>query len=149
AWGSDDAHQRDFIFHVTKDTSTGSLLVGASNNTSFEPREDLESINHVSVASSGWYNFQHVFREEAGVLAVDLQLLDSGGGLLFSETRSNVNDLIPSEVGGNGYAWFTNIDVTGGIAIDSTQLSVVPEPSVVLGMLTSGVLGLLIVRRRR
>ncbi|MFW6354636.1 MAG: PEP-CTERM sorting domain-containing protein, partial [Verrucomicrobiota bacterium] len=72
-----------------------------------------------------------------------------GGGLLFSETRSNVNDLIPSEVGGNGYAWFTTIDVTGGIAIDSTQLSVVPEPSVVLGMLTSGVLGLLIVRRRR
>ena len=39
--GTDGAHQRDFIFHVTKDTGTGQLLVGASNNAGFAPGEDL------------------------------------------------------------------------------------------------------------
>jgi hypothetical protein len=35
--GSDNNHRRDFIFHVTSDTSSGSLLVGGSNNTNFDP----------------------------------------------------------------------------------------------------------------
>ncbi|MBD3309440.1 hypothetical protein GF339_23805 [candidate division KSB3 bacterium] len=121
--GSDGNHQRDFIFHVTKDTSTGDLLVGGSNNSNFTPREDLENINHYVVSSSGWYTFQHVFYDNGGSLAVDLNLLDSSGTVLFTETRSTAADTIPGEVGGNRYGWFTFIDVSGGIAIDNTSLA--------------------------
>lgn len=125
--GSDGAHEQDFIFHVTKDTSSGDLLVGGSNNTNFDPREDLETINHVVIDSSGWYTFEHSFQDIGGVLSVDLNLYDSNGVKLFTETRSDPANLIPSIVGGNRYGWFTNVDIAGGIAIDNTAL--VPEPS--------------------
>ncbi|MEM1047771.1 MAG: VPLPA-CTERM sorting domain-containing protein [Pseudomonadota bacterium] len=127
--GSDGAHQRDFIFHVTKDTSTQQILVGGSNNTNFDPREDLETINHVAVTDSGWYIFEHVFRNDGGQLAVDLNLYTALGVLLFTETRSTALDTIPGEVGGNRYGWFTNIDIDGGISVDATQMSIVPLPA--------------------
>ncbi len=122
--GSDDAHQRDYIFHVAKDTSTGDLMVAGSNNTNFSVREDLENINHYVVSSAGWYTLQHVFRNDGGHLSVDLNLLDSAGTVLFTETRSNIADTIPAEVGGNRYGWFTTLNVAGGLAIDNTQLDV-------------------------
>jgi hypothetical protein len=129
ASGSDGAHQRDYIFHVTKDTSTGKLLVAGSNNTNFAPREDLETQNHYEVTSAGWYTLQHVFYESAGALAVDLNLLDAGGSVLFTETRVNAADLIPDEVGGNRYSWFTFINVDGGVAVDEHQLSIPVAPT--------------------
>lgn len=121
ASGSDGAHLRDYIFHVTRDTSTGELLVAGSNNTNFAPREDLENINHYNVVTAGWYTLQHVFTDAGGYLAVDLNLLDSDGNVLFTETRSNAADTIPGEVGGNRYAWFTVVAVSGGIAVDNHQ----------------------------
>ena len=124
ATGSDGNHQRDYIFHVTKDSSTVKLLVAGSNNTNFAPREDLENINHYEVVSAGWYTFQHVFYESDGALAVDLNLLDSAGTMLFTETRFNGADIIPDEVGGNRYGWFTFINVEGGIAVDEHQLMI-------------------------
>ncbi len=126
---SSGSHRRDFIFHVTKDTSTGDLLVGGSNNTDNDPDEDLESGNHFVVANSGWYTFEHTFREQGGVLFGDLNLRDTSGTLLFTETRTNNSDLIATVVGGPRYSWFTNIDIAGGIAIDNHSLSAVPEPS--------------------
>lgn len=122
ATGTDGNHQRDFIFHVTKDTSTGKLLVAGSNNTNFAPREDLEGINHYEVTTAGWYTFQHVFYDDGGVLAVDLNLLDSNGTILFTETRRDASDTIPGEVGGNRYGWFTFVNVTNGIAVDNHEL---------------------------
>lgn len=109
--GSDGNHQRDYIFHVTRDTSTGKLLVGASNNTNFAPREDLETINHHEVASSGWYTFRHEFTSDGGVLNVTMSLVDQQGTELWSETRRDAGDLIPTEVGGNRYLWFTHVSV--------------------------------------
>jgi hypothetical protein len=122
ATNSVGGHLRDFIFHVTKDTSTGKLFVAGSNNTNYAPREDLENINHYEVGSAGWYTFQHIFRDQGGALAVDLNLLDANGSLLFTETRFNAADLIPTVVGGNRYGWFTFINVGGGIAVDEHQL---------------------------
>lgn len=122
ATGSDNAHQRDYIFHVTKDTSTGDLLVAGSNNTNFAPREDLETLSHYAVTSAGWYTLQHRFYDDGGALAVDLNLLDSAGTVLFTETRFDPADTIPAEVGGNRYAWFTFDNVPGGIAVDNHQL---------------------------
>lgn len=119
---STGTHRRDFIFHVTKDISSGALLVGASNNTNFAPRQDLETIPHYTVTAAGWYTLRHRFRDQGGVLAVDLQLLDVNGTVLFTETRSDASDLIPSVVGGNRYAWFTVISgVT--LAVDDHRLS--------------------------
>ncbi len=141
-------HRRDFIFHVTKDTSTGKLLVGGSNNSNFAPREDLETLNNFEITSADWYMLEHDFRDFGdGTLAVDLNLRDAGGTLLFTETRNNATDLLGSVVGGNRYGWFTDISVAGGIAVDDHTLSVVPEPSTIA--LAGLALGALCFRRRR
>lgn len=155
AWGSDGNHQRDYIFHVAKDTSTGSLLVGGSNNSNFETRENLETLsNHLAIGSTGWYTFEQDFYDAGGFLAVDLNLYSSGGTLLFTETRSNTGDTIPGEIGGNGYGWFTFSDIDG-LAIDNTSLTVgtqnpIPEPGTV-GLMVLGLAGLVGVQswRRR
>ena len=123
-------HLRDFIFHVAKDTSTGTLLVAGDNNTNFATREDLETINHHVVTAAGWYTLQHHFYNSGGVLAVDLNLLDQDSNVLFTETRSTPTDTIPDVVGGNRYAWFNFIDVDGGIAVDEHSLGI---PSVTTG----------------
>jgi hypothetical protein len=128
ASGSDGNHQRDYIFHITKDTSTGKLLVAGSNNTNFAPREDLENINHFEVTTAGWYTLQHKFYESSGALAVDLNLVDSSGTVLFTETRFNATDTIPDEIGGNRYAWFTYINIADGIQVDNHQLIVPTSP---------------------
>lgn len=122
ATGTDGAHQRDFIFHVAKDTSTGKLLVAGSNNSGFQVREDLETLNHAEVTSAGWYTLQHVFRNNAGVLAVDLKLLNAGGTVLLTETRTAPADTIPAEVGGNRYAWFTFVSDGLTIPADDHRL---------------------------
>lgn len=149
--GSDGNHQRDFIFHVTKDTSTGMLLVGGSNNSSNAlPREDLESINNYEVSSSGWYTFEHEFYDAGdGSLAVDLNLRDAGGSLIFTETRNAAADLLATEVGGNRYGWFTLVNVGGGIAVDNTLLSVVPEPGSFALLGLGGLFGSVVYLRRR
>lgn len=148
---SDGSHLRDFIFHVTQDTSTGSLLVGGSNNSNFDPREDLENQNNYEVTNSGWYIFEHLFRNDTGILAVDLNLKDAMGNLLFTETRTNSADLIGTVAGGNRYGWFTNIDVDGGIAVDATLLDVVndvPAPGSII-LLGFAAMGLMLARKRK
>ncbi len=112
---------QDFIFHVTKDSSTGNLLVGGSNNTNYDPREDLENQNNFVVGNSGWCIFEHLFRNDGGTLVGDLNLYDASNSLLFTESRV-ANSYTFSDVGDVRYAWFTNIDVSDGIAVDSFSL---------------------------
>ncbi|WP_417490519.1 calcium-binding protein, partial [Maricaulis sp.] len=122
-------HLQDFIFHVAMDTSTGQMLVGADNNSNFDPREDLDTLpNHGTVTESGWYTFEHTFFDAGdGTLAVAMTVYDEAGDAIFTEVRNTESNIIDSNVGGNRYAWFTNIDVTGGIAVDSQSLSVTTE----------------------
>ncbi len=121
----DSSHLRDFIFHVGVVGSNG-LLVNASNNADFytNPFKLLNENggNYYTVGSAGWYTFRHLFYDNAGTLAVDMQLLDSGGNLLWSVTRSNATDLIGTVVGGTRYGWFTHIDVSSGILVDNQYL---------------------------
>ncbi|MCC1493200.1 VCBS domain-containing protein [Cognatishimia sp. F0-27] len=116
--------KRDFIFHVTKDADTGTILVGADNNTNFDPQNNLETKNHVSIDTAGWYTLEHNFYEnDDGDLEVAMSVYDASGAWLFTEVRSSDLDPIDTEVGGNRYGWFTNIDVTGGVPVDSVELS--------------------------
>jgi hypothetical protein len=144
----DGSHLRDFIFHVTKDSSTGKLLVGGSNNSNFAPREDLENINSYEVTETGWYTLQHVFRDQGGALAVDLNLVDGNGDVLFTETRFNPADLIDSIVGGNRYGWFTHVTDTV-VPLDDTRLdlAVIPLPTAA-GMSLAGLAAIGLRRRR-
>lgn len=136
--GSDNSHQRDFIFHVGVVEDYGpitgrALLVNGSNNADFytNPYKLVydNGGNYYNVTAAGWYTLQHVFRNAGGHLAVDLNLVDSSGTILWTATRENAADTIPGEVGGNRYAWFTHIDVTDGIQVDNHQLFIdVPSP---------------------
>jgi len=150
AYDQSGSHLQDFIFHVTKDTSSGDLLVGGSNNTNFDPREDIETLNHYSIGTSGWFTLEHDFRDFGdGTLAVDLNLYDASGTLVFTETRHTAGNVLATVVGGNGYGWFTNIDIAGGINVDDVSLTVVPLPPAMLagmGML-AGIAGVRKVRR--
>lgn len=121
--GADGNHQRDFIFHVAQDESADALLVGTSNNTSFEVRDDLESIDNYEVTEAGWYTIEHRFADEAGVLSVTMSLLDDEGTTLFSDVKSDAEDVIPDAVGGNRYTWFTAVAVADGLAVDAHMLT--------------------------
>lgn len=148
--GSDGLHQRDFIFHVGVGND-GNLRVGGSNNSNFATRMDLHTINNYLVAASGWYTFEHVFRDFGdGTLAVDLNLRDDLGNLLFTETRNTPADVLGTEVGGNRYGWFTHISVGGGVAVDNhlLELNAIPLPTPI-GLAGFGLIGVSAHRRRR
>jgi hypothetical protein len=114
-------HLRDFIFHTASDAG-GNILVAADNNSNFVRRNDLASINHHTVSSSGWYTFEWVFRDNgSGVLAVDCNLRDAAGTLLWTEVRSDPSDLIATVVGGNRYMWFAFL-AADKLAVDNAYL---------------------------
>ncbi len=120
--GTTNVHRRDFIFHVGVHAD-GRLLVNGSNNSDFTVNNfkllnDGDGTPH-EVQAAGWYTFQHVFYDEGGVLAVDLRLLDSSGGVLFTTTRKDASDLIGTAVGGNRYGWF--VFSTRTLAIDNQR----------------------------
>ncbi len=113
-------HLRDFIFHTASNAS-GNVLIAGSNNTNFTRRNDLAGLNNYEITTSGWYTFEWVFRDSAGALAVDLNLLDAGGNHLWTETRYNAGDDIASTAGGNRYMWFTFLEVEN-LHIDNTSM---------------------------
>ncbi|MDQ2092912.1 hypothetical protein [Rhodalgimonas zhirmunskyi] len=123
--GTDGSHEQDFIFHITHDTSTGDMLIGASNNSNFAPREDLDTLdNHAEASSAGWYTFSWNFYENPlGDLEVAMNVHDESGNWVFTEIRSDLSNDVGTVVGGNRYMWFTNIDVAGGVAVDNVSFS--------------------------
>ena len=56
-------------------------------------------------------------------VAVDLIVRDASGAVVFSQTLNDAADMLANIVGGNRYGWFTNVDVTDGIAIDNVSLT--------------------------
>jgi hypothetical protein len=107
------AHRRDFAFNggFYNDTdATGSgprYVFTASNNTgrgNSNPKNPAR--DPFAITQTGWYTFEHRFRNNAGVLAVDLVILDSNGTELHSWTLTNPSDVIGVTVGGNRYGWF-------------------------------------------
>jgi hypothetical protein len=72
----------------------------------------------IAISTTGWYTFQHHFYNLAGVLAVDLSILDSSGTLVNSWTLSDATDLI-TVIGGNRYGWF-DYNQFSTLAFDNT-----------------------------
>ena len=67
------------------------------------------------------YTFEWVFRNNANVLAVDMNVRDTSGTVLFAQTLSSPGDLINPVVGGNRYLWFTFVNADK-LALDNTVL---------------------------
>ncbi len=100
-------HRRDFIFHTASNTS-GQILIGVSNTSNFAPIGNLASGPHYVVGTSGWYTMEWVYRDAGnGTLAVDLNVRNSAGTLVFTRTLNIAADVIASQIGGNRYLWFT------------------------------------------
>jgi hypothetical protein len=119
--GADGAHQRDFIFHAG--VVAGELLVTADNNSYGSDVNSfiLTTKSPITITDAGSYTLQHRFYDNGGILAVDMNVLDSGGDVLGTWTLSNAADAM-AEVGGNRYAWFIFVDVVGGLGIDNHEL---------------------------
>lgn len=117
---SDGNHLRDFVFHIAK--TAGGLFVNADNNVyGASGNAYIAGQGTEITGGAGWYTMQHTFRDDNGVLAVDLTLLDSDGLVVFTTTRSNTADVM-SLVGGNRYAWFATNNVAGGVEMDNQEL---------------------------
>lgn len=116
------AHRRDFIFHAASNTA-GQILIGSSNTTNFAPRGDLAGGPHFVVNSSGWYGLQWVYRDMGdGTLAVDTNLLDAGGSVIWTNTLNNPADVIATQIGGNRYLWFL-FHETDRLPIDNSRIN--------------------------
>ncbi len=125
-------HRRDFIFNAAffdsgDMTAPGGgmnrFIIAASNNSPGTPQLGIDP---VAITTSGWYTFQHRFRDDgSGVLACDFMIFDPGDALVAQWTRSDPSDIIGSTVGGNRYGWFSNNDFPF-VAVDNALRIVGP-----------------------
>ena len=95
-------HRRDFSFSVGTN-GTGGFAVSASNNSPGWPANPLR--DPLTITTTGWYTLEHEFNDVAGVLSVDMSVLDANGTVLKTWTLSVPSDLIGTTVGGNRYGW--------------------------------------------
>src|SRR5688572_22341734 len=121
-------HRRDFVFNAgfyTDTDATGAgprFVISASNNAgrgSSFPKNPGRTPYTISV--EGWYTFEHRFRDNGGVLAVDLTIKNALGVALMTWTLSDLSDVIGSTVGGNRYGWFV-INEFPFLAFDTSAL---------------------------
>ncbi len=133
---SNGNHLQDFAFNAGFYNDAGGpgsglprFVVSASNNTgranSF-PKNPGRS--PIAITASGWYTFKHSFRNNGGVLAVDMTIVDSNGAAVGTWTLSDPANLIPSVVGGNRYGWLVNNEFAF-IAIDNSYRASIAAPA--------------------
>jgi hypothetical protein len=135
-----NTHRRDFVFSGGfYDDATGPaadqnrFIFSASNNTPGWPKNPGR--DPFAVTTTGWYTLQHRFYDSgAGVLAVDLSILDSAGNVLHKWTLSDPTDVIGTTVGGNQYGWFA----TNGFPFLAIDNSMRKEFSFITGKATFG-----------
>ena len=147
--GADNNHRRDFAFNAGfyNDESLGNRFVFSASNTT--GRGDAYPKNPgrdpIAISTSGWYYLQHSFYDAgAGVVAVDLSILNEMGSTINTWTLSDSTDVANDTAGGNRYGWFASNEFSF-LAIDDSSLTIVPEPATLclLG------LGGLLLRRRK
>lgn len=122
-----NSHRRDFVFNAgyyNDSDITGSgprFVVSASTNAgranSFPKNPGRDPF---AITTSGWYTFKHRFYNNSGVLAVELSIVDSSNVTIHTWTISDPTDMIPANVGGNRYGWFSSIEFPF-LAIDDSE----------------------------
>jgi hypothetical protein len=127
---SGGTHLRDFIFNCgfynddgdgSPGAGTSRFVISASNNS--QPGSAFAKNPArfpIAISTTGWYTFKHHFYNNAGVLAVDLEIYDSASMLVNSWTLSDASDLIVG-VGGNRYGWF-DYDEFSVLAFDDASI---------------------------
>lgn len=128
----DGNHRRDFVFNVgfyNDSDATGSVprfVVNASTNATRSGAFPKNS-GSVSITTTGWYTFEHHFyKNDLGVLVVEMKVTTIGGTPVGSWIRSDPTDIIGSTVGGHGYGWFV-IQEFPVLAIDNVSLLTVNQ----------------------
>lgn len=131
----DGTHLRDFMLNagVLNDASTGNVdqfvaLADTAGSPTSDPLYHIKAMpaeRRAIISSAGWYTVEHQFKNVDGRLVTTINLLNPSGDALKSWTidYDYSNDLIPANVGGNRYGWFTHATVPGGIAIDNISRS--------------------------
>ena len=154
----DGTHRRDFVFNGgfyddSDVTGSGDRFVFSASNAAGRANSFPKNPGRdpFAVTSTGWYTFEHRFYDNAGVLAVDLNL-KSGATLLHSWTLSDLTDLIGVTVGGNRYGYFAANEFSF-LAIDNSTLITQDAAAVPLPLAAVGGLALIggigATRRRR
>lgn len=117
------SHFQDYIFHVAKDTSTGELLVSASQNAAFETIENLETRDDVAkLTEAGNYTFQQRMFDVEGELVVHQVVLNEANEVVFSRAAQvHAEKDLQDDVAGNRYWWVTYTNLPDGLMIDSVK----------------------------
>ena len=134
----DGEHLRDVLFNVGTDPEgSGAWIIGASHQhgrANADPAdpcpEPADGRNEcrapVTATGSGWYTFQHTFRDDAGDLAVDMEVVDPAGNVVGEWT---IYDIEMEGVGGEHYGWFPNQEIFD-LAIDAAGKYLLDRPNV-------------------
>jgi hypothetical protein len=100
------------------------FVMSASNNAPGWPANPDR--DPFTITNPGWYTLQYKFYDAgAGVLAVDMSVLDSAHTVLHTWKLSDPSDIIGTTVGGNRYAWLVDNDFTT-LALDNISRTSVP-----------------------
>jgi hypothetical protein len=135
---------RDFVFNAgtnrTTDPGPAGFFINASTNafrsgafpenTCPSPSTSPNSCRTpVHITTSGWYTFQHTFRNDAGSLAVDMAIFPHGSSTPVPGAQWTIHpgDAM-STVGGNRYGWFANEEIPD-LAIDDSR-----RPGLLIGL---------------
>ena len=119
------AHQRDFVFNAGTDAnlidgfqpgffinaSTNAFRSGAfpQNPCPNPPNPDLTCRTPVHITTSGWYTLRHHFRNDGGVLAVDMSILRHNA-VVKMWTVEVPTDAI-ALIGDDRYGWFARNEI--------------------------------------
>jgi hypothetical protein len=111
--------------------------MSASNNSPGWPANPAR--DPFTVSTTGWYTFQHTFRNDAGVLVVDMTVRQLGGPVLHTWILSDPTDLIDTNVGGNRYGWLAHTDFAT-LALDNvTRSNAVAPTCTPTGLMRDGI----------
>lgn len=151
---TDGTHLRDFAFNGgfyndSDATGTGARFVFSASNSagrgSAYPKNPGR--DPFAITTTGWYDFQQSFYDNAGFLAVDLSIIDHATSTVLKTWTLTTTDAIAG-VGGNRYGWFAQNEFAS-LAVDNATLQTAPEPSTLVSSGLAVVLCLGAVWRQR